>query len=68
MTRSACPPTDPMKTSLITAAIALAALFAAQLLTSCQGLTATASSPYGDVTTANGATTITPKPIVIPAK
>lgn len=57
-----------MKTSLITAAVALAALLIAAALTSCAGLTLSASAPWGDVTSDGTTTTFAPRPIVIPVK
>ena len=57
-----------MKTSLITAAIAIAAIAITQALTSCAGLTLTATTPWGDVSTTNGATTVALRPIVISGK
>ena len=55
-----------MKTSLITTAIAALAITPA--LTGCAGLTLTAATPWGDVSTLDGATTVTVRPIVIPSK
>ena len=55
-----------MKTSLITAVIA--ALAITQALTGCAGLTLTAATPWGDVSTTNGATTVALRPVVIPSK
>jgi hypothetical protein len=36
----------------------------AQSLTSCAGLSVTATTPWGDVSSSNGQTTVAPKPIV----
>lgn len=37
-------------------------------ITSCAGLVGSISTPWGDIETANGETTITPRAIVVPAK
>ena len=57
-----------MKTSLITAAIAIAALAISQALTSCAGLTLTAVTPWGDVSTTDGNTTVAIRPVIIGGK
>ena len=54
-----------MKTSLITSLITAAVAIAALALVSCQGLTLTASSPWGDVSSLDGKTTIVAKPLHI---
>ena len=54
-----------MKTSLITSLITAAVALAALALTSCQGVTLSASTPWGDVSSLDGQTTIAAKPIRI---
>lgn len=56
-----------MKTSIITAALALAALALSQAFTSCAGLTGQATTPWGEITTKDGLTVILPYPIVTPS-
>lgn len=46
--------------------LALAALTVA--LTSCAGLTLRAATPFGDISTTDGHSTITLRPIIIPEK
>ena len=55
-----------MKLIVIIAAIAAIAL--AHGLTSCAGLNLSLTSPWGDVESVDGATTVTPKPVVIPSR
>lgn len=57
-----------MKTRITTAIIALSALLIGQALTSCAGLTLTASSPLDAETSWNVTTSIAPRPVVVPAK
>ena len=47
---------------LITIAIITAAL------ASCAGISLSLTSPWGDVESVDGATTVTPKPVVIPSR
>ena len=54
-----------MKTSLITSLITAAVALAALALTSCKNLTLTAATPWGDVSSVDGQTTVIAKPIVI---
>jgi hypothetical protein len=46
--------------------IVIAILTAA--LASCAGLNLSLTSPWGDVESIDGATTVTPKPVVIPSR
>lgn len=57
-----------MKTSLITAALATAALALSQALTSCAGVAYTASTPYGDVSSVDGQVHVAIRPLVIATK
>ena len=57
-----------MKTSLITAALATAALALSQALTSCAGVAYTASTPYGDVSSLDGQVHVAIRPLVIATK
>lgn len=62
-----------MKTSLITALVALTVLLAASFLNSCApgdaaAINLTLSSPWGDVNRSQGHTTVTLRPIVIQEK
>lgn len=47
---------------------ALLVLAVAVALSSCAGLTITGTSPWGDISTVDGVTTIAPRPIIIPSK
>ena len=57
-----------MKSTILLIISAMAALAFVQFGTGCAGLTLTARTPYGDISTTDGATTIAPRPIVIPGK
>jgi hypothetical protein len=46
----------------------IAAIALAHSLTSCAGFSITATTPYGDVQSIDGATVIIPKPVVIPSR
>lgn len=57
-----------MKRSLITAAIAIAAIALSQALTSCAGVNYSASTPYGDVSSLDGQVHVDIRPLVIATK
>jgi hypothetical protein len=46
----------------------IAIIAIAVCLASCAGFTLTATTPYGDVQSIDGATVIIPKPVVIPSR
>jgi hypothetical protein len=57
-----------MKALALSIAIRLAVFAVVCALASCAGLTLTASTPWGDVSSKDGLTTVTARPIVIPQK